>query len=234
MRLIATMALAFGLTACGGSGGDSAPPLRLDGLYTGLIQGSGTSATVLLAIDKNNVARFLNITDRVIGSANISVNGQNFSGQTRFYDGDSGEFTLTGSVSGTGITAGGFTAVITDVGTANGTFEYEREDYEKPSSLAIVVGTYQATFPEGPSITITIANNGSINGSTSTSCTIQGGISVKDPTRNLYDLTIVRSCSSGVENFTGFGSIISDQNQTTLFVIANNAQVAFSAGFVKQ
>lgn len=218
------------LAACSGAGDDEAieppppPPsegdLKLGGIYFGQDN--------LAGIVTEDGGMFLrNNRDGTVFLADLEATDDSFSGDSVRYV--SGQPTVPGSVSGTGLSRNTLAGTLTDAkGSVTLQLRYSAFDYEVASSLEAIAGTY-TNVTRGVTSTVTInGTDGSISGQDSNSCGFSGKVELVDPHFNAYKLGFSKSCSStGDINSTGYAHIERDSNpRKVLFFVASNNGIA--------
>jgi hypothetical protein len=195
------------LASCGGGGSTPTPNaiqgVSPGGIWRGTDSASGLAVTGL--VDETGSADFMRADNAVFegqvstsGSNSISVDAQGYA--QKFPDGSQhGILTVNGtiqerqSISAT-------TALRTDAGTSTeGTLDLTFDAlYNRPSSLAMVAGSY--TFSGGTCGDLGIGSDGSITGHICTVADISGQISVINPAYNLYRVHLTVTAHNGSGN----------------------------------
>lgn len=210
------------LVSCsGGGGGDGAAEPStptINQSAAGIWQGasysstSGTAVNLIGIISENGSGRFLASNGAQYNGA-VSITGDNLSSAVTGYA-PLGYVFLNGTtlslftISGTVAQKNSINAIYTGGGdVGNITLTYD-ESYERPSSLALLDGTWFLSS-DGISYNISIGD-GIITGSTSTGCGFSGNAEIIDPAYNCYDINlVVNSCGALNGIFTGLGILSS-------------------------
>ena len=240
-RLIGLTSVLFVLSACGGggssgdSGGQTPPPTTPTVSPGGLWQGDAR-----LGIDWYDYLGFVTESGRAyfttawgswVASVQIAQNGNIvtggqvtpansvisvLAGDQGFFNAPIGTPTLTGTVySRTALDA---RALFSD-DTLVIEVAYQKDEYEKSSSLATVAGTYEGWFPWDlfdEDVALTISNSGTLSARAPIAgCDLTGKISVISSTYNLYDIQYTYSgCTAPYylplngAKFTGLASLL--------------------------
>jgi chitinase len=122
-------------------------------------------------------------------------------------------------------------------------FTYQRENYERPSSLDRIAGTYagtqthdEAVDPIGYTVTLTIAGNGALTGSDSRGCQYSGNVSIVNPERNYYALKVnAANCAAQGGEYNGVAFFdSSNDGLTSLVYMANNGNSIWTGAVNRQ
>jgi len=109
-----------------------------------------------------------------------------------------------------------------------GTFEFNYDpDYEKTSSLALLIGVWTAYDDNlNPIVTFTIDADGLFSGQNVNGCTSLGQISIIDPSFNVYDITSTVSNCFIAGDYAGLGALgdIVDPNDAFIFSVNNDVR----------
>lgn len=233
------LAAALALTGCGG-GGDNETPAPPGASTQGIWRGT-------LVLDGERVAGVIGMTDAqsdtnvILRSAtDVQLRGRIASNGTAI-DTSLGFLTLFNTTRDTSLDVFGFLGGIVNArGTLDATLQesaYGRvllvglaydAIYERPSSLALVAGTWRDTSVRGREWRIDAA--GAFSGSDGSGCVFQGNIRVIDPARNLYrvDYTVAQ-CYSGTIHVTGHAFL--DDAQAQADVLRSAGTGGYYSGF---
>ena len=129
--------------------------------------------------------------------------------------------------------------------TGSGTFAfgYQQGTYERPSSLDLIAGDYagiqihdDAVDPNGYTVNLSIAADGTLGGGDSRGCSYDGAVGLVNPTRNYYELAVtIANCPvqngrySGLAFFDGTG-----EEYTRLFYMANDGDAIWTGAVSRQ
>lgn len=184
---IALPALSILFLACGGpSGSAPAPQGDAQGLYTGtIVSRTAGNLTATVAISPAGEMRY-------VASNNMLAVAQVPTRSGKVYEGTLG---LVSSMSVSGLTirpgiglSGSYTMSAGDSGTFNFTYT---PLYERPRTIASLAGTYiAAVTTSGYGSRFTVDAVGNLSGQDSDGTTYTGRVTLPDPSRNLFGVTI--------------------------------------------
>ena len=144
----------------------------------------------------------------------VSVSDERFTGTYTMYA-SQGETLYNGATKNTGTLGGTFipgdriSGESTENGVTTSTFKltYSAYEYEKPSSLAHIAGTYSVTNDE-ITTTLVILSDSSVSGTNTNGCNYFGNVFVKNTEYNMYDLTLnVEMCDELNGTYTGLSTL---------------------------
>jgi hypothetical protein len=198
LKIAAAASTAAFIAACGGGGGDSAPVSTSppQGVYTGTLTGSTSTAFQLLALENGEfysmyginsgpvfgVAGFIQGTGSANGSTFTSSNVKDF-GVTPAVAGSLTSTFSDSSISGS-VTASGRTINFNGTRPTASTY-----DYNAAPSIAAIVGTWTLSSPDATTVTLNIAANGSFTGSGS-GCTFSGTLTPRSSGKNVLNVSL--------------------------------------------
>lgn len=226
------------ISACGGgSGGGSSssspePTTQpIAGIWIGAFTSNVSHLTfdVLGVVTESGIARFTSTSSNSQYSAVLSVSGNNFTATATAY-GSSGSYIGMVNISGTFTPKGIMNGTYDGVGDT-GTFSLAYNSlYERPSSLALIEGTW-TNYASGYYETITIDSSGNVTRPPVSGCTSSGKISIIDSLYNVYDVSLtVDNCGSQNGLYSGLAVLTdTDTNNDTLFASASNGSYSFVA-----
>ncbi len=214
MNKIAIAILASTLTACGGSGSESASTPSISetpststevmpiGLWEGEVVSDGITYQVLGLVAPDGEGRFI-VDDGEQDKVMLTLNGDKFTGSILGYDYDGlliASGTIEGSYSSTSIS--GSTTV---GGNVIGSFSFGISDQSNDgASLDTVKGNY-STIDAETSIAIDV--DGILSGSDTDGCQYSGNVTVPDSSVNVYKLVLeVSSCGIFDSTYTGLAA----------------------------
>lgn len=242
-------ALTLMLTGCGGGGGGgssstvsattsaTATPAEA-GVYSGTLSfpdGSSENSYLLLAPNNKYIA--IN-SDNTYDTGTISYQGDKFQGGVREWDGSqwnsgtiSGQ-TSTKQVSGQANYGGSVTSTLS--------FTRSSTLSDIPASIAKISKTW--TQSGSQPLTITIQSDGTLTGSDTTGCVLNGSVSAPDASVNVYQFNVdVSNCPSTTRGsqtytasqvngtYTGLGYVspgTSSSGSDELIIVLDNTVVA--------
>jgi hypothetical protein len=235
------------VSGCGSGGGDStgsssSPAQSIAGIWTGTLTSTTlqTAYGVVGLITESGTARFANTSTLAQYGGQVSVNGGSFSSAATAYAPYGGIFpngSTVGpvSVSGTFTEKGVMEGSYSGVGDA-GTFYLTYSSlYDRPSSLALVSGTWKGSI-EGYANTLTIDSVGNIDGSSTSGCTYSGNIGIIESSHNEYALTLsIGNCGGRDGLYSGLAAL-TDVNATndSLLASVSNASYSYVASMTRQ
>ncbi len=238
---LAALLGAAALSACGGGVGQTGneDAGSVAGIYQGLLVSNGASYQLVGLVDANGNARFVESTTGtplalIVPSAPLapSTNGAFTLGFTALALNDTvldnGASSETGTITGTVVTGDSIQGSFTDSGEQTGTvtLNFDSADYDRPAALTIIGPiAYGFSYVSGGQTytgSIVISNTGSFTGTDTQNCQYNGSVSVPNPARNLYAVTINDSCSSG-GTLSGLGTFFpATSTQPAKFEVAAN------------
>ncbi len=243
LRRLATLLGAAAVSACGGGVGQTgnADAGSVAGIYNGALVVGGTTYQLVGLVDESGNSRFVESTTSsplplalIVPSAPLapSSSGAFTLGFTALALNDTvldnGASSETGTITGTLVTGDSIQGSFTDSGEQTGTvtLNFDSADYDRPAALTIIGPiAYGFSYVSGGQTytgSIVISNTGSFTGTDTQNCQYNGSVSVPNPARNLYAVTINDSCSSG-GTLSGLGTFFpATSTQPAKFEVAAN------------
>ena len=202
---------ATALTACGGGGGSApaaapapapaapAPVAAVQGAYSGALTGSTSSQFQLLALDNGDFWALYGVPSGTSFLVRGFIQGTAAQSNGSLSSNNLKDFgsvppvagVLAGSISATAV-SGTFQAAGGNVGfngaaitAANSTY-----DFNAAANLSNITGTWALGGLDGTTTNVTIANNGSFQGSNG-GCAITGTITPRASGKNVFDVAVV-------------------------------------------
>jgi hypothetical protein len=200
-KLSTVILTGLALTACGSGSNDTTASQDPQGFWRGTTNTSGYDLAAVVL--ENGDYYSLYAKDGIVVGANygkISVTGNTFTGTLEDIYVPSNQ-TNSGTISGTFVpksTLDGV-SVYKDSRVGGFTTTY-RNSYDTPATLNAIAGVYTGPiYRSESSATLTIDQNGSVNGTTTAAgtslpkCIITGNVVPRASGKNVYDLTLVWS-----------------------------------------
>jgi hypothetical protein len=232
-----SLAVCLLISACGSGGGDdpgpsSSPPQSIAGIWTGTFTSNvlHTAYGVAGLITESGTARFANTSSLAQYGGQVNVNGGSFTSAATAYapyggtlpDGSTvGPVSISGTFTEKGIMSGSYSGV-----GDNGTFYLTYSSlYDRPSSLALVAGTWKGSV-EGYANTLTIDSGGNITGSSVSGCTYSGKVGIIDSSHNEYTLTLsIGNCGGRDGTYSGLAALtdVNAANDSFLASVSNSS-----------
>ena len=224
------------LAACGGGGGSGAngsdtPQQSAQGIWIGTTSSSAGTTSPAIGIVLDTGEYFFATGSDYSG---VTFGKASFFGSTlssdnlKDYDPSLGVL-LNGFFTGT-ITGSSMSLKLTEsyqgttyLDTGNFTFDSK---YNEPSALATIMGTYVSPTAVGNTYTYTVDGNGVLTGS-STKCTLSGQITIRNSTKNVYNLALStdnaagQTCPLGAKPLSGVATytVMPNRNARSLVLI---------------
>ena len=237
---LAVSAVVFTLGACGGGGGDSTSPApsatKAEGVYSGTLTGSTSSAFKLLVLENDEYWGVYGADSASAFLVAGFIQGQGTSNNGSFTSSNLKDFgtappasgTLTAtyvvntSISGTAVAPAG---TVTFSGTPITSSTY---NYNAPADLANIAGTWSLTALDLSNVALTVATTGAFTGS-SGGCSFTGTFTPRTSGKNVFNFTLTFGAAPcALPNQTGTGIALSYllSNGTTrqLIVVGTNAE----------
>lgn len=212
--MVITTSLLFGLSGCGGGGGEIVSSTVPEGVYEGL---TSDNEYFNLLVLENGLYYSMNgtVSGGVFDVDSLST-GTGSSSNGRFESGDFKQFfgngtSLTGSLNARFNLGGSFSGTLTD-GSLSVTFSGDKvdssvHDYNQAANLASITGTWNNLRTlNGNPVTLTVAGSGSFTGTVSGTCTITGQLTPRASGKNVFDATVnfgAAPCVPANQSFTG-------------------------------
>lgn len=254
---IPAICLALMLTGCGGGSGGSStpnpapvvpPPAAADALPGGHWFGTVTDSfnvvteEYLAMVDENGRFRFVSVDSAVQMSGNFSIVGNDLVGDGTAFadanifwlDGSSATpVTIAGTITGRSEMSGTWTTVSGESGSFE--FFYDPIFYERASALNLLAGSW-ISYDDllNPTVTFTIAADGSFTGQNTMGCVSMGQFAVIDAGFNLYEVQSTISGCAITRDYVGL-AFLADffaPNDALAFAIDDGSQ-AYFIGFEK-
>lgn len=196
---LAVAAATISLTACGG-GGDSGLAVATtqpQGVYSGTLIGSPSSAFQLLVLEDDSYwALYGKSTPSAFLAAGF-IQGQGASTSTLFTSSNAKDFGVspptTGSISASYVLNTSISGTITSAAgnvTLSGTpIVSTTYNYNAAADLTAVTGAWSLTALDSSTVNLTIAGNGNIVGSTG-GCSFTGKIEPRASGKNVFDTSV--------------------------------------------
>ena len=243
MRILWVLAVACFISGCGGGGGDSSPPGQVpapipseppppppvqdvsangnwrasvieDGIdYTyGIILQDGALLGLITALEDEDI---------VFLEGSYTVTGTEISGSYRMSTAETGTF------SGTVVEGESISLTINSGGETSSLRVNLHPDYNRPSSLSLVQGTWVQVLAGESVSTVTVSADGAFFGQDIFGCVITGAVTIINAAHNLYDLLYsVAACAESNGEYTGYG-ILSDAptgGSNNIFVVLTHSR----------
>lgn len=107
---------------------------------------------------------------------------------------------------------------------------YEQAQYERGANLSTLAGIWSVSDDSGYALTLTINNDGSVNGSDTMECMYLGTATIPDAAVNVYALALdISSCGSRNGSYTGYGVLGDDQTENDTFIAMIGTDIVASA-----
>jgi hypothetical protein len=236
MRLLALLPALLLAAACGGgsNGGGSmvpTPDQALGGLWYGTLSITGVPGTQEFVGMSTDDGRFRFISVDTLGqfAGVVQANGTSVTGSgegfapagTTWRDGSTvTSVSMTGTIRQRNNFSGSWTAGTGESGTF--TFDYDT-DYEKDSSLALLVGVWTVYDDNlNPVATFTIDANGQFSGQNVNGCVSLGQVSIIDARYDVYGITSTVANCPIAGDYAGLGVLGSIVNPNDVFLFSVN------------
>jgi hypothetical protein len=240
MRLLARVAMVAVLASCGGGGGDGGGGgTTVDeapgGLWSGtlVIDGqAGRQDLVGISTDDGRF-RFISVDTEGQFSGMVAVAGTRVTGSGKAFappgftwrDGSTvATLTMTGTLRERRSMEGAWTSATGESGTFALAYD---PDYEKDSSLALLVGVWTVYDDNlNPFATFTIEADGQFSGQNAAGCTSVGRISIIDPAFDVYGIASSISNCAIAGDYEGLGVLgsIASPDDVFLFSVNNDTR----------
>lgn len=218
MKAIWTTVAAAALAAGCGSGGGGISGVAtqsVGGAWVGTFTQGTTTDNVQGVIDEAGRGYFLDTSNGVIYRLSAGANGDAIAGSFRAFAPSGFQFAngstfLDGTIAGTAQQRLRLSGTTSSAAGGNSTFvvNYDRAAYELAASFATIAGTY-GFATANDTVTITISNSGAVTGSTTQGCTLNGSVTVVNPTFNAYRFAASAVCpGAAAQNVTGLASFL--------------------------
>lgn len=212
------MVSSFAMTACGG-GGDSpaSPPVttKAEGVYSGTLTGSTSSAFQLLVLENDEYWTVYGRNTPGMFLVTGVVQGQGISTNTTFTSSNAKDFGVSPPTTGT-ITAN-YVVDVSMNGTLSlpgGTVTFSGApivrttyDYNAAANPAAIVGVWSLTALDGSVAALNIGSTGAITGN-SGGCTFTGTIAPRASGKNVFNTSVTfgpAPCLRAGQTATGIG-----------------------------
>jgi len=224
-RILGLIALELTISACGGGGSGSAPPVDTSGTAEGLWNGTtdtGRSIAGLVLDDGSYWFIYTAVGNNAVIAGAVQGNGTSSFG--KFTSSNGIDFNLEGlginnfSFAGTYTAKSQIAGTLTYTGTTSTLSGMYSTDYDLIPSLATVAGTYSgeaATAGGVEAATVTIASGGAITGASASGCSFTGAATVR-PKGNVYNITVTFGggvCSNGTGTVTGVAYYVASSKE---------------------
>lgn len=242
------------LTACGGGGGGGGGTVTqqsAEGIWVGSTTSSSGTTTPAIGLVLDTGEYFFgtgsDYSGVSFGTASVSGSTITSSNMRDYYPSLSA--LVSGSFTGSVTTGSSMSVNVSEVysgttytGTGNFTFDTK---YNEPSSLVTIAGTYVSPNVFGTSYTYTVDANGVLTGS-STNCTFAGQLSIRNSSKNVYNLSLTtgnaagHTCAVGARTLQGAATYTVMPNRTSRALVlitlasANNYYYWVTAAGEKQ
>lgn len=227
MRSHLVLTLALLVSACGGGGGGGSPVTQqsAEGIWVGSTTSSSGTTTPAIGLILDTGEYFFGTGTDYSGVSfgTSSVSGATISSSNMKDYYPSLSALVNGSFTGTISTGASLSINVSEVysgttytGTGNFTFDTR---YNEPSSLATVAGTYASPNVFSTSYNYTVDANGVLTGA-STKCTFNGHLTVRNSTKNIYNLSLTtanvtgQTCPVGARTLQGAATYTVMPNRT--------------------
>ena len=225
LSVVALVAAALGLVACGGGGGGgSDTSVSANGLWEGTFTETGVGTYAVSGLLYNGRIIAISESAGAIYDGSYTMNGGSISGNVKAYQINGGQYataTLSGSVTEQSTISVTFSTSYGSTGSMSLSFN---SIYNRPSSLSAVAGSWGYTSGTY-NLTLTAQNDGSFFGQDSDGCVISGNIGILDASHNLYSTNVsVASCGVLNGTYTGFSGLLDNvsANDTLQVAVSNN------------
>ena len=243
MRILWVLAVACFISGCGGGGGDSSPPgqvpapipseppppppvqdVSANGNWRASVIEDGIDYTYgIILQDGALLGRITALEDEDIGflEGSYTVTGTEISGSYRMSTAETGTF------SGTVVEGESISLTINSGGETSSLRVNLHPDYNRPSSLSLVQGTWVRVVGGESVSTVTVSADGAFFGQDIFGCVITGAVTIINAAHNLYDLLYsVAACAESNGEYTGYG-ILSDAptgGSNNIFVVLTHSR----------
>ena len=245
MRILWVLAVACFISGCGGGGGDdssppgqtpapnpTAPPtpppvqdVSANGYWRASVIEDGINYTYGIILQDGTLLGLITaLEDEDIGllEGSYTVTGTEISGSFR------SECTAeTGTFSGTVVEGESISLTLNSGGETSSLRVNLHPDYNRPSSLSLVQGTWVQVLAGESVSTVTVSADGAFFGQDIFGCVITGAVTIINAAHNLYDLLYsVAACAESNGEYTGYG-ILSDAptgGSNNIFVVLTHSR----------
>lgn len=206
--------LSFAVLASCNTGDDGVDNLLFDadpeGLWSGTFSLNGASVTVDAFVRGDDLLVFDVVGDLVLRGP-VSVDGNTLTGSATLYQADGADVaTAAEVVDFTGIVTerSSMTARFTTSEGLSGSFALTFDPgHEKDSSFTLISGIWSRTL-DTATLTLTVADNGVIDGSDTAGCVYTGSVQIIDTDFNIYGMTVgISNCGLRNGLYTGYGEV---------------------------
>ena len=216
MRILWFLAVVCFISGCGGGGGgDSSPPSQVpaptpppvqdvsaDGTWYASVTTDGINYDYSVVLHDGTLlgVEAADLEDVVFFEGDYTVTGTDISGSFR------SSIAETGTFSGTVVEGESVSLTIDSGGEISSLLLTLDPDYNRPSSLSLVQGTWVEVLAGESVSTVTVSADGAFFGQDNFGCVITGAVTIIDAAHNLYALSYsVASCLEFNGEYTGYG-----------------------------
>ena len=241
MRILWVLAVACFISGCGGGGGDSSPPgqvpapipseppppvqdVSANGNWRASVIEDGINYTYGIILQDGALLGLITaLEDEDIGflEGSYTVTGTEISGSYRMSTAETGTF------SGTVVEGESISLTLNSGGQMSSLRVNLHPDYNRPSSLSLVQGTWVQVLAGESVSTVTVSADGAFFGQDIFGCVITGAVTIINAAHNLYDLLYsVAACAESNGEYTGYG-ILSDAptgGSNNIFVVLTHSR----------
>ena len=243
MRILWVLAVACFISGCGGGGGDSSPSgqvpapipseppppppvqdVSANGYWRASVIEDGINYTYGIILQDGALLGLITaLEDEDIGflEGSYTVTGTEISGSYRMSTAETGTF------SGTVVEGESISLTINSGGETSSLRVNLHPDYNRPSSLSLVQGTWVQVLAGESVSTVTVSADGAFFGQDIFGCVITGAVTIINAAHNLYDLRYsVAACAESNGEYTGYG-ILSDAptgGSNNIFVVLTHSR----------
>jgi len=181
-----------------------------EGLWTGTLTRDGADTAVRAFVRGGDLLVFDSVGGVVLRGP-VTVSGDELTARATLYEADGADIASargTIELDGTVDERSRITANFTDSdGVRDRLSLVYDSNHERDSSLDLVAGTWSRTIGT-ETLTLTVADTGTLDGSDSAGCVYTGSISTIDPDFNIYGLTVtITICVAKSGTYTGYGQL---------------------------
>ena len=238
MRILWVLAVACFISGCGGGGGGSSPPgqvpapipseppppvqdVSANGNWRASVIEDGIDYTYGIILQDGALLGLITALEGIVFlEGSYTVTGTEISGSYRMGTAETGTF------SGTVVEGESISLTLNSGGETSSLRVNLHPDYNRPSSLSLVQGTWVQVLAGESVSTVTVSADGAFFGQDIFGCVITGAVTIINAAHNLYDLLYsVASCAESNGEYTGYG-ILSDAptgGSNNIFVVLTHS-----------
>lgn len=237
------------LAACGGGGGGSDPvpsgetgnnsDANANGIWLGTLTVNGSDSDLAGLFYKGELFFGSTFGFGELYEGSYSVSGNQITGDLNVYDENYGSRINTATFSGNVSEKSKITADYSSA-ASSGSFSLDYDAlYGRNSSLNVITGIFSFSDGTGYTLTITIQNDGTFDGSDTNSCAYAGTVGIVDPAINVYDveltITDMMNCPAPEGVYNGYAVLSDDISPNdSLIVFARRNGTATASLLTRQ